>query len=116
MERTGQRQVAIALLRQLSRQRPDDAIVWFNLGTMLDAGGKMARAIPCYLRALRLNPRHPRHYEMCLYLCSSYRKTGRPQAARRWLKKAESFSCTTPLQRRLQRLLARRATHPASSR
>ena len=26
------------------------------LGTMLDASGKMARAIPCYLRALRTKP------------------------------------------------------------
>jgi len=105
LERTGQRREGIALLRQLSRQRTDDAMVWFHLGAMLDGGGKMALAIPCYLRALRLNPRHPRQYEMCLYLCSSYRKTGRPLAARRWLKKAEGFGRVTALQRRLQRLL-----------
>jgi tetratricopeptide (TPR) repeat protein len=106
--RLGRRPEAIALLRELSKQFPDDAIIWFHLGTMLDASGKMAQAIPCYLRALRLNPRHPQQYEMCLYLCSSYRKTDRPQAARRWLKKAESFSRDTPLERTLKRLLERK--------
>jgi tetratricopeptide (TPR) repeat protein len=105
LQQAGKRRDAIVLLKELSEQHPTDAILWFRLGTMLDASGKMARAIPCYLRALRLNPRHPHQYEMCLYLCSSYRKTGRPHTARRWLKKAESFSRNTALQRRLQRLL-----------
>ena len=65
----------------------------------------MSQAIPCYLRALRLNPCHPRHYEMCLYLASSYRKTDRPQAARRWLKKAAAFGRKSSLEKRLKRLL-----------
>ncbi|HTQ37568.1 MAG TPA: tetratricopeptide repeat protein [Pirellulales bacterium] len=108
LAQAGNRRAAIDLLRELSKQTPTDALVWFHLGALLDAGGKMRQAIPCYLRALRLNPRHPQHYEMCLYLCSSYRKTGRPLAARRWLKKAETFGHDTALQRRLQRLLNRR--------
>jgi len=102
---TGSRREAIVLLTQLAKRKPKDAMVWFRLGTMLDSSGRMAKAIPCYLRALRLKPRHPHEYEMCLYLCSSYRKTKRPQAARRWLKKAQSFSRNTPLQKRLERSL-----------
>ena len=105
LQKAGKRRDALALLKELSVQHPADAMLWFRLGTMLDASGKMARAIPCYLRALRLNPRHPYQYEMCLYLCSSYRKTGRPHTARRWLKKAETFSRKTVLQKQLQRLL-----------
>jgi tetratricopeptide (TPR) repeat protein len=107
LEKAGQRREAILLLKELSEQHPHDAILWFRLGTMLEASGKMDRAIPCYLRALRINRRHPHQYEICLYLCSSYRKTGRPQAARRWLKKAEKFSRNSPLEHRLQRLLRR---------
>jgi tetratricopeptide (TPR) repeat protein len=109
LERTGQRRAAIALLQAASLQQPRSALLWFHLGALLDAGGKMRQAIPCYLRALRLNPRHPHRYEMCLYLCSSYRKAGRPQAAHRWLKKAEAFGRDTALQRRLKRLLNRKA-------
>ncbi|HZZ28978.1 MAG TPA: tetratricopeptide repeat protein [Pirellulales bacterium] len=105
LAQAGRRREAIVLLRELSQQHPTDALVWFHLGAMLDASGKMREAIPCYLRALRLNPRHPQHYEMCLYLCSSYRKTDRPVAARRWLNQAKTFHRDTSLQRRLERLL-----------
>ena len=107
LEQIGKRRQAIEMLGVLSAKQPNNATVWFRLGTMLDASGKMAFAIPCYLRALRLRPRHPQRYFMCLYLCSSYRKIGRPQAAQRWLREAESFGRTTPLQHRLKRLLNR---------
>jgi tetratricopeptide (TPR) repeat protein len=105
LQRAGKRREAIPILKELAKRHPDDEIVWFRLGTMLDASGKMEQAIPCYLRALRLDPRHPYQYEMCLYLCSSYRKTGRKQIARRWLNRAETFSRNTSLERRLRRLL-----------
>ena len=105
LAKTGRRREAIVLLTQLAEQRPKDDMVWFYLGATLDASAKEAKAIPCYLRALRLKPLHPYEYEMCLYLCSSYRKTKRPQAASRWLKKAQSLSQSTPLQKRLERLL-----------
>ncbi len=82
LQKAGKRREAIPMLKELAKQNTEDEMVWFRLGTMLDASGKMEQAIPCYLRALRLNPRHPHQYEMCLYLCSSYRKTGKPQIAR----------------------------------
>jgi tetratricopeptide (TPR) repeat protein len=107
LQSTGRRRDAISLLKELSQQASDDAMLWFRLGTMLDASGKMDEAIPCYLRALRLDPQHRYQYEMCLYLCSSYRKTGHLSTARRWLNRAATFSRNAPLEQRLQRLLKR---------
>src|SRR5262245_29145469 len=107
LKRRGKWREAIPLLRSLVDEDPSDSIIWFHLGTTFDSSGKMAEAIPCYLRALRLNPRHPHHYEMCLYLCSSYRKIGRTRAAGSWLKRAKQFDRDTPLERRLERLLVK---------
>ena len=93
------------MLRRLAPERPHDADVCFYLAVTLDNLGREREAIPRYHRALRLNPRHPRAAEIFLYLASSYRKTGRPFAARRWLARAEAAGARSPLQRRLRRLL-----------
>ncbi len=102
---------AIALWRELTVRFPRNADGWFHLGAALDSSGKMSEAIPCYLRALRLKPNHPRQYEMCLYLASSYGKTGRPAAAQRWLTKAASFERDDPLEHRLKRQLNKSQTN-----
>jgi len=93
------------MLRDVVRRRPTDAMVWFYLAVTLDNLGREREAIPRYHRALRLDARHPRAMEIALYLASSYRKTGRPAAARRWLAEAETRGANSPLQRRLRRLL-----------
>jgi Flp pilus assembly protein TadD len=97
----------LTVLRQLARERPDDARVWFYLAVTLDNLGREREAIPRYHRALRLDRRHPHAAEIALYLASSYRKTHRPAAARRWLAEAEARGADSALQRKLRRLLGR---------
>src|SRR5688500_15852164 len=90
LRRAGRRREALAMRRERARGPPRDGTVWFDLAVTLDNLGREREAIPRYHRALRLDPRHPRTKEIALYLASSYRKTGRPAAARRWLAKAEA--------------------------
>ena len=108
LRRTGQRRAALAALRGLAREHPDDAIVRFELAQTFDNLSHERRAIPHYHRALRLRPNHPARYEIYLYLASSYRKTARPAAALRWLERAEAMGRSSPLQTKLRRLLERR--------
>ena len=105
LRRAGRRREALAVLREVARERPKDAMVWFYFAVTLDNLGREREAIPRYHRALRLDARHPRAMEIALYLASSYRKTGRPAAARRWLAEAETRGANSALQRRLRRLL-----------
>jgi Flp pilus assembly protein TadD len=105
LRRAGRRRAALAILRRLARAWPGDPDVYFYLAVTLDNLGREREAIPRYHRALRLNPRHPRKRDIFLYLASSYRKTGRPAAARRWLARAEAAGARSPLQRRLRSLL-----------
>jgi Flp pilus assembly protein TadD len=105
LRRAGRLREALAELRKLAHERPNDGTVYFYLAVTLDNIGREREAIPRHHRALRLNPRHPHAAEINLYLASSYRKTGRPRAARRWLEKAEAIGADGPLQRRLRRLL-----------
>jgi hypothetical protein len=67
-----------------------------------------AEAIPQYHRALRLDRKHPNRYEIFLYLASSYRKTARPAAGRRWLNRADATGRRSRLAEKLHRLLDRK--------
>jgi len=98
---------ALGALRKLARQRPTEAMVYFYLAVTLDNMGRERAAIPRYHRALRLDPRHPHTGKINLYLASSYCKTGRPRAARRYLGRATAIGIKSALQRRIGRLLER---------
>jgi len=108
LRRRGRRGDALKLLRELAETHPDNPIIRFELGQTLDNMGKEREAIPHYHRALRLDRKHAARYEIYLYLASSYRKTARPAAARRWLTKAEAMGRTSPLADKLHRLLERK--------
>jgi len=107
LRRAGKVGEALKHFRRLSRQHSNDAIIRFHLAETLDNLGKERQAIPHYHRAQRLNPRHPHQYELLLYLSSSYRKTGHPRAAARYLALAEATGKGSELQSRLRRLIDR---------
>jgi tetratricopeptide (TPR) repeat protein len=88
-------------------EHSNDAIIRFHLAETLDNLGKERQAIPHYHCALRLDPKLPHRYELLLYLSSSYRKTGRPRAAARYLEFAEATRKSSELQSRLRRLIDR---------
>jgi predicted Zn-dependent protease len=107
LRRNGRRREALKIFRDLARKYPNDPILRFELAQTLDNMGRESQAIPHYHRALRLDRNHPARYEIMLYLASSYRKTARPAAARRWLARAEAMKRSSPLQEKLRRLLER---------
>jgi Flp pilus assembly protein TadD len=105
LRRAGRLREALDELGDLARERPLDGMVWFYVSVTLDNLGREREAIPRYHRALRMDPRHPHQREIFLYLASSYRKTGRPRAARRYLDRAIAVGARGPLRQRLERSL-----------
>jgi Flp pilus assembly protein TadD len=107
LRNAGRKREALKHFQNLARMYPTNARIRFHLAEALDSLGRERRAIPHYHRALRLAPRHPHLYELLLYLSSSYRKTGRPAAASRYLAPAEAMKRDSPLQKQLRRLVDR---------
>jgi predicted Zn-dependent protease len=108
LRRAGRRREALALFRELAKAYPNDPILRFELAQTLDNMSREREAIPHYHHALRLDRKHPARYEIFLYLASSYRKSARPAAARRWLKMADAMGRSSPLAEKLHRLLDRK--------
>jgi tetratricopeptide (TPR) repeat protein len=107
LRRAGKKRQALALLFDLVRTEKTNPDVWFYLAVTLDNLSREAQAIPRYHRVLRPAPDYPRAYEVYLYLASAYQKTGRPEAAARYLAKARSLGRSDPLERQIARRVAR---------
>jgi tetratricopeptide (TPR) repeat protein len=98
---------AVAEFAALVEAEPGNALGWYYLAVTHDNRGAEASAIPCYLRAIELDPDLPMRFEASLYLASSYAKTGRPAEALRWLAAAERFGREHELIPKLRRRLTR---------
>jgi len=101
----GQKREALKLLAELQKQNHNDPEILFSLAETLDNLGQFPGALPRYHRAIQLDPHHSRCYEIYLYLCSTYHKLGKDNAARVNLRKARNFGRRSPLQAKLIKAL-----------
>jgi len=82
----------LSLLQQAVRVAPGNANVHFNLGTALEAQGKVVEAKEHYLRAVSLYPGYAKaHYSLALL----YHKEGRTELAERHFRKAQQLEENT---------------------
>lgn len=83
----------LSILQQAVRVAPDNANVHFNLGTALEAQGKVPDAKEHYLRAVSLDPGYAKaHYSLALL----YHKEGRADLAERHFRKAQQLEGNNP--------------------
>lgn len=76
LKELGRYQDATELAQQQLRQRPEDAVLHYQLACLYDVQGFEQQAIPCYLAALARNLPAPQRQEAWLGLGSTYRALG----------------------------------------